>query len=187
MGAPDLARRQFRREALGYLALPVLYAGLMAAGVFLPSPTLVLLSALLVAVLLMQARSARAAGALAARRQRPSKATQASREALDAADGAFLRQVNFAVASGALGYIVFLGALDLHLRALASGAAGSTALLPGAVLGIGLIVGGREAARIAAWRPVGDLKAGRLPGLPDSGPTPRAYLEWRAGVEAEAF
>lgn len=185
MGAAELWHRQFSREALGYLALPALYAGLMAAGVFVASPALVLLSALLVGVLLLQARAAGAAARVAARSPAPPKVALAPRKALDAADAAFLRQVDYTVVTGALGYLVFLGALDLHVRVLASGQASSTALLAGALSSIALIVGGREVARFAAWRRVEFLQAGHLPGLRASGPTPRAYLEWRAGVEAE--
>lgn len=185
VGARELARSQFRREALGYLALPALYGALMTAGVFVLAPTLVLLSLALVFMLLLQARSTGAAAAVAGRARRSGQTSHALRGAIEAADRAFVRQVNYTVAANVLGYLAFLWALDLHLRAVEGGRTGPTALLPGALLAIVLIVGGHEGARIAAWRGVPELPEGRLPGLPDSGPSPREYLEWRAAVDAK--
>lgn len=185
MGAPELARTQFRREAVGYLALPALYGALMAGGLFVPSPTLVLLSLALVLLLLLQARSAGMAASTVSAARPPGPSVHVSPRPLEAADSAFVREVNYTVAANAIGFFAFLWALELHLRALASGATGPTALLPGALLAIGIIVGGREAARIAAWRAVEDLGAGRLPGLPEGGPSLRDYLEWRARVGSE--
>ena len=185
MGAPDLARTEFRREALGYLAMPALYGALQAAGVFVPSPALLLLSLALVLMLLLQARSAGAAASTLPPTRRGGQPILVAPRPLEAADRAFVQQVNHTVVANALGFFLFLGALELHLRTLAAGATGATALLPGALLAIGVIIGGREAARIAAWRAVGDLASGSLPGLPLAGPSLRAYLEWRAGVGAE--
>ena len=72
-------------------------------------------------------------------------ATRAKMAGLLAASGeAKDAWLNYTVAANALGYLAFLWALDLHLRALGGGATGPTPLLPGALLAIGLIVGGRE-------------------------------------------
>lgn len=185
-----LRRRQLLRETLGYLTLPVLYGALMASGALLWVPSLVLLSLALVLLLLLQMRSGLAAGALAAAPQRERRRGKVPAKALEAADGCFLRQVDYTVLANAAGYLVFLVGIDEHLKASLRGELGSSALIAGALVGIAIAIAGREAARRAAWgryaavyptlwsAPTG-LDGGR------AARSTRDYFDWRSTVEAE--
>lgn len=150
VNARALRRKHVIRETLGYLALPAVYGALMAAGVFVFSPTLVALSFALVVLLLLQLRSAAIASAIVAKAA-PAGGKAPPRKAVEAADARFLAQVNYTLVANVAAYLVFLAGMDLHVRALAAGAPPGAALLIGAVAAVGVVIGGREAARRAAW------------------------------------
>lgn len=191
MELKELRRTQRLRESLGYLLLPALYAGLMASGAFLVVPSLVLLSFALVVMLLLQARAGQIASRLTPRQARPARDQRLPADALEAADARFLRQVAYTVAANAAGYLVFLAAVDLHLKASLRGDAASGVLLYGALGGIAIVIAGREAARLAAWSGF----ERRFPALwasptgLDRGKSTRSareYLDWRCEVSPAA-
>jgi hypothetical protein len=187
MEAKALRRAQLRRETLGYLCLPALYGALMAGGVFVYSPTLVLVSLGLVMMLILQLRSRAISSAMV--RPAPRSAGKPwPPDALDAADLRFMRQVNYALAANVAAYLVLLEGIDLHVRALANGQPPGAALPVGAALAFALILVGREGARRAAWSGFG----GRFPelwaakdGLDGGRATrsPATFFEWRLPAE----
>jgi len=183
MDAESLRRTQLYREALGYIALPLGYGALMFAGVFVPSAQLVAISFALVAMLLLQGRSMGVSRRVAMRSAPPPDSSHVSAKALRAADARFLRQINYTLGANAAGYYVFLFVLDANLRAPPAPGSLSSTVLVGAFVGIALVVGGREVARRAAWRPADGATMPVPVGLRPSGPYPPEYLEWRRRAE----
>ena len=150
MDIKALRRAHAWRESGGFLVLPALYFALMAAGLLSYAPELPLLTMGFVLMLVMQTRSAAAASAMAP----PPRGRKASRwtpEEVAAADARFLRQDVYTAFTNAGAYLVFIVALDAHLRAVIAEVSPGYTLIAGAVAAIAVVLAGRAAARRAAW------------------------------------
>jgi hypothetical protein len=184
-----LRRAHAWRESGGFLLLPLLYFVLMLAGLLSYEPSLALLTLGFVFMLVMQTRSSAAAAAVGPP-PRGKKGSGWEREAVSAADRRFLRQVVITALTNAGAYLVFIVALDVHLRAAAAGIAPGYTLLAGAAAAIALALLGRTAARRAAWSGFAALHPalwGAQDGL-NVGRTarsPATYLAWREGAHGE--
>lgn len=189
MDVKELRRVQLARETLGYLAVPVLYAVLMVAGIFTYQPGLAVLTLILVLLLILQSRAGRLASTIAVRSGERAQGVQTPAAAVEAADRCFLSFVSQSTSASIAGYLVFLACVDGTLRSSARGEPAGFLLIAGAILGIAIVVGGKEAARRRSWRGF----AGEFRELWDS-PTGMArgkrvrtaaeYLDWRTQVNA---
>jgi hypothetical protein len=187
----ELRRVQLARETLGYLAIPLLYGALMAAGVFLYKPELAVFTLILVLLLILQARAGRIASTIAARAGDAGRGPQAPARAVAAADQSVLAFVTYSTAASMAGYLVFLAALDLTLHMADRGEPGGLPLVLGTLAGIAIVVVGKDVARRLAWRGFAaqfpDVWQG--PGGMDRGKRVRTagqYLDWRMAVNDRA-
>jgi hypothetical protein len=183
MDIKRLRRAHALRESGGFLLLPALYFALMSAGFLSYAPELPLLTMGFVFMLVMQTRSSAAAAAVGPP-PRGKKGSPWKLEDLAEADKRFLRQVVYAAATNAGAYLVFIVALDAHLRALAADTSPGFTLIAGAAASIALVIAGRSAARRAAWSGFAEAYPavwGAKEGL-NVGKTarsPATYLAWR--------
>lgn len=188
MDVKRLRRRHTLLESAGFLALPAVYVGLMAAGVLINEPSLALLTLGLVFMLVIQQRSTSVAMSVVPKRGKKGRTLWPAAE-LEAADSRFLRQAAFTAGTNLAAYLVFLLAIDRHLRAQAVGADPGFVVFAGAAAAIAVALFGKEAARRAAWKGFAAASPGMWASKDgvDGGRatrSPAAYLGWRDGTGA---